>query len=1017
MPFSFIEFQGTQGQQSVVVPIPYLSESDLSIYLDGVEQEFTLVNPQLAELKTPLPEDGILKVARKTSLAERIVNWHDLSLLTDDDLNKDSLQAFFALQEILDDYNMQFLPDEEGNWRFKYHLIREVADAKEDTDAVNLRVLRAALSDTSTAVAQALARCESVLAQMQVLAKEAEVSKDGAEKAAQQAEHSKEGAITAAGVATEAQNQAVLAKEAAAVSAKEAATFKDGAEAAYQTADAHRLAAALSASESAQSATAANLSEKAASEAAKAAGVSAENAQLAVGSVESKVTAIEDIRVETLAARDEALNQQALATDAKKQAVAASTSAESSATRSETAAGLAFQHEAKASAHASSAESNANASAVSAGQASTSATQASQSAGAAATAERNAESFADTARSYSLAAGDEREAAALAASVAETHKVSAENAKLEAIASANQAQVSKNSAVNAAKLAAQDAAQVALDKAAVDKAVPLVQEASTQATQAATTATEKAQIAVSKAQEASTSATQATDAQRAAEAARDEALEAAATATGALQDQGAFDASSGSLPAKTAASSFWKVTVAGTTGGIELAVGDTLVYSKTADSFFKIDNTESVTSVNGRKGAVTLDAEAVGAYDKATSDSKYQPKGEYAAKTHDHTLASLSDMPTPQEGMVLEATASGFKWSAKDSGPQGPQGEPGPQGPKGDKGDKGDTGAQGIQGPQGVPGPVGPKGETGATGPKGDKGDPGPQGVQGPKGDTGPQGIQGIQGPKGATGATGATGPQGPKGATGATGPQGPEGPQKPAQTPATSTYLGANDLNAITTPGFYYQHSNANATTARHYPETLAGALEVFTAAGIIQRYTCYGPNRRSYTRGFYSNAWSAWVRDIGPTGATGPQGPAGPQGIQGPKGATGATGPQGPAGPADWNAIPNKPSYAIRWPTASEAAAQSRRILYKGANTSNVTAVTYGMVNGKVITILTAQSNYQVAATIYVPSIAEMDLSYNTNRLVLCTYYNEYVEFDWRNNGTMKAGNCAIRMVIGHW
>ena len=54
-------------------------------------------------------------------------------------------------------------------------------------------------------------------------------------------------------------------------------------------------------------------------------------------------------------------------------------------------------------------------------------------------------------------------------------------------------------------------------------------------------------------------------------------------------------------------SSFWKVTVGGTAGGVPYGVGDTLVYSKTLTQFYKIDNTESVSSVNGQSGAVLVE--------------------------------------------------------------------------------------------------------------------------------------------------------------------------------------------------------------------------------------------------------------------------------------------------------------------------------------------------------------------------------------------------------------------------
>ncbi|EOL9134862.1 phage tail protein [Enterobacter cloacae] len=70
-----------------------------------------------------------------------------------------------------------------------------------------------------------------------------------------------------------------------------------------------------------------------------------------------------------------------------------------------------------------------------------------------------------------------------------------------------------------------------------------------------------------------------------------------------------------------------------------------------------------------------------------------------------------------------------------------------------------------------------------------------------------------------------------------------------------------AEDLNAYTTPGLYYQPANAQAQTGRNYPEANAGSLEVYKHAGITQIYRVYN-NSRSYIRTLYSGTWSAWTK-----------------------------------------------------------------------------------------------------------------------------------------------------------
>ena len=96
--------------------------------------------------------------------------------------------------------------------------------------------------------------------------------------------------------------------------------------------------------------------------------------------------------------------------------------------------------------------------------------------------------------------------------------------------------------------------------------------------------------------------------------ARDDALLIASTMAGGIVEMGNWDASGGALPTKPEQTSgFWKITGKGVLSGIDLGIGDSLVYSKTTDSFYKIDNTESVTSIQGKKGIVTLIPEDIGA--------------------------------------------------------------------------------------------------------------------------------------------------------------------------------------------------------------------------------------------------------------------------------------------------------------------------------------------------------------------------------------------------------------------
>lgn len=166
------------------------------------------------------------------------------------------------------------------------------------------------------------------------------------------------------------------------------------------------------------------------------------------------------------------------------------------------------------------------------------------------------------------------------------------------------------------------AAQVSIDASAT-------QVAKSTAVSAADTATQKALAAAESEASAFSSATR--------------AEQAAQTVTGALIDAGPYNASGGILPNPSVSSgvkrsSIWKVTASGTAGGIELGVGDSLIYTASDDSYYKIDNTESVYSVNGMKGVVTLSSSDVGADNYGTAQNLVI---QHAAKSGAHEISGV----------------------------------------------------------------------------------------------------------------------------------------------------------------------------------------------------------------------------------------------------------------------------------------------------------------------------------------------------------------------------------------
>lgn len=233
-------------------------------------------------------------------------------------------------------------------------------------------------------------------------------------------------------------------------------------------------------------------------------------------------------------------------------------------------------------------------------------------------------------------------------------------------ASASQA-VNSAAAAKASEIAAEaDRAEVASNKTVVvDAQADVIAKAADVTAKAeqvsANTATvnEKTPLAVAAADAASQKAVDAAASDASARDAATRAENAALAMTGAILDGGQCDLSSGFYPQPLTVngqkySTVWYVKVGGTVGGTTYDAGDKLQYT-TANSgfYFRIDARDDVVSVNGKKGAVTLNAQEVGADQAGTAaaivDQHAQKDGAHAISGVAGLSEALGDKATKAE--------------------------------------------------------------------------------------------------------------------------------------------------------------------------------------------------------------------------------------------------------------------------------------------------------------------------------------------------------------------------------
>lgn len=443
--------------------------------------------------------------------------------------------------------------------------------------ATNFPEFNAAVTELTTKVSTLLGDVATMqsIANVQVAVDKAAAASTSAEQAA-----------TSASAAASSEASATTSKNASAASATKAGQWAENAEnvtveTGKYSAKHHAIKSAASATSAASSATTATTKASEASTSATNAGTSATKASQWAENAEN--TAVETGKY---SAKHHALKAATSATNAAASASTATTKASEAATSAANAANSATTATTKAS-EASTSATNA---AASASTATTKATEASTSATTAGVKAAEASTSATSAAASSTKAGQWADANENVA--VETGKYSAKHHAIKAAASASAAAASQSSASTSAGAATTKAGEAATS--------------ATNAANSAATATTKASEAATSATNAANANTAAQSAKTAAEAARDEAVTAASSLTGTLSELGSVDLSSGAYPTTPTSAGFWKVTVGGTVGGVDYGVGDTLVYSKNLNQFYKIDNTESVSSVNGKTGVVTL---------------------------------------------------------------------------------------------------------------------------------------------------------------------------------------------------------------------------------------------------------------------------------------------------------------------------------------------------------------------------------------------------------------------------
>ena len=153
MANSFVRYTGNNSTTSYSIPFSYRATSDLTVTLSGVvTTAYTLNSAGTTLTFTTAPaQDVAIEIRRRTSQGTKLVDYASGSVLTENDLDTDSDQAFFMSQEAIDDAgDVIKVSNTNFQWDVQNKRLTNVADPVDNTDAVNKQFISTNLPNITT---------------------------------------------------------------------------------------------------------------------------------------------------------------------------------------------------------------------------------------------------------------------------------------------------------------------------------------------------------------------------------------------------------------------------------------------------------------------------------------------------------------------------------------------------------------------------------------------------------------------------------------------------------------------------------------------------------------------------------------------------------------------------------------------------------------------------------------------------------------------------------------------------
>ena len=153
MANSFVRYTGNGSTTQYAISFTYRDQADITVTINGVATTAFTYNSAGTQITFSSPPANLsaIEIRRRTSQTSRLVDYAAGSVLTENDLDTDSNQAFFMGQEAIDDAGDVIKIDSANfQWDVQNKRLTNVADPVDNTDAVNKQFISTNIPNITT---------------------------------------------------------------------------------------------------------------------------------------------------------------------------------------------------------------------------------------------------------------------------------------------------------------------------------------------------------------------------------------------------------------------------------------------------------------------------------------------------------------------------------------------------------------------------------------------------------------------------------------------------------------------------------------------------------------------------------------------------------------------------------------------------------------------------------------------------------------------------------------------------